>query len=134
LGTEITRSGRDGLVCLSRSKGAASETGAHGKPFRSPSDLRVEDVLERVGDHAVAGGVRVDVGSERRRGAHPRPLADAQHVERDAADRRRVGRREGALDVGDRIPIGGIDPLKEVVEGDRGSDAPSKRGSLGKQR
>jgi hypothetical protein len=57
-----------------------------------------KDLLERLRDHAVAGGVRMEIEDR----AHPRPLADALHVERNAVHERPVCRREGGFDVCNR--------------------------------
>jgi hypothetical protein len=49
-----------------------------------------QGLLERLGDHTVASGVRMDIRPERGRRAHPGPLADALDVERNATNEREV--------------------------------------------
>jgi hypothetical protein len=73
-------------------------------------------LFECVCDHAVPAGVRVNVGTKRRRRTDPRPLALADDVQRCAGDERRVGHLQGVLDVGDRITLGRVDAFEETVE------------------
>jgi hypothetical protein len=72
-------------------------------------------LFERLGHHAVADGVRVEV-SEVCWIAHPRRLADAIHIERKSVGlKREVGGREGGLDVGDGHRVVGVDVLERRV-------------------
>src|SRR2546421_3854392 len=76
--------------------------------------LVLKDGREGLRDHPVPGGVRVDV---RLRTAHPGPLADPRHVQRQAAHHRgHVVRRERAGHVGHPDATQLVDQREQPVE------------------
>ena len=83
---------------------------------------RLQNGCECLGHRVIARRVRMVVRPERRRCADPRPLAEPSDAEGHLAERgqwhhrREVGRREGALDVGDRHAGGAVDPGEQPIE------------------